>query len=217
MLRSASVVGVLLSALWPRQDGERERWVTWTTNSGKVYETLFTGAVVVCCNKSIDAGKEELQALKTRVPVMHFSPTEQEVRAQMRRIARGGYRDGVIDLEPEEATMVCEYVISQALSLRRPLDLRLLINSFKSYWLWDQGAASCHWHDLVRALVQERPPTVFSQPVAGGTRETRKQAEQEIVRDILGQTDDPQEQVSRWTERTGKSQASFYRRRAELM
>jgi hypothetical protein len=37
------------------------------------------------------------------------------------------------------------------------------------------------------------------------------------VEEILDTTEDPREQVRLWVERTGKSQAAWYRRRSEVV
>ena len=44
----------------------------------------------------------------------------------------------------------------------------------------------------------------------------RKEADLAVVREIVQTTNDPDERVRMWVERTGKSRATLYRRMGEL-
>jgi hypothetical protein len=217
MMSDKNAIGVLRSALWgQRRDGGRgpqERWITWTAHC-KHLETLFTGGIIVISNKSL-LDLPELQALKTRILCMHLHPTDNELRALMRFIAAQGFAHGVLSMDANECQEVCEYLIAESLSLHRPLDIRLLVNSFPVYLQWQEGDSGCHWKDLVAALVRERP-TVFQADVAIGSRAARKAQELAIAREIQGTTTDREERRRLWEERTGKSEKALYRRLADL-
>lgn len=209
--------GVLRSALWaqrrPGTSGPLERPVTWTTHTTDV-EFLFTGGIIVIANRPID-DVPELRAVKTRIACLHLEATVHELRALMRQIAGQGYDHGGIRLEPMACLEVCEFLIEQAASLRRSLDIRLLINGFCDRLQWEESDAACHWKDLVAARVWEMPTPL--QNSARQTREGMKQAERKIVAEIIATTDDRQERLRLWEERTDKkSRAAFDRRLHEL-
>jgi hypothetical protein len=217
MMRDSNAVGVLRSALWgQRRDGDRgpqERWITWLAY-GAHMEVLFTGGLIIVSNRHL-LDLPELQALKTRVPCMHLQPTDGELRALMRHIASKGFEHEGRALGPDECKEVCEFVVTESLSLHRPLDVRLLIGGFCHYLQEDQGDSGVHWKDIVAARVRERP-VAFKEEVVIGGRAARKQQELQIVREIMAVTEDRQERLRLWQERTGKSQAALYRRLGEL-
>src|SRR5205823_1684878 len=107
------------------------------------------------------------------------------------------------------------FVLAESLSLHRPLDLRLLIGSFGDFLQWQEGDAGVHWQDMVASRVRKRP-TGFKAEVVLGTRASRKQAEQEIAREIMAATADREERLRLWRGRTGKSESALYRRVGEL-
>ena len=192
--------------------GPLERMVTWTTANHE-RSFIFTGGIVMIGNQPID-DVPVLRAMKTRIACLHLEVTADELRALMRDVARKGYEYRGIQLKPAACREVCEYLIEQSLTLTRSLDMRLLINSFHDRLQWEERDAACHWKDLVATRLRERPAA----PANGlkvGSQRSRKRNEQLIVQEILSTSKDPQEQVRLWVERTGKSQAAWYRRRAE--
>jgi hypothetical protein len=217
MMSDKNALGVLRSGLWGQQrDGNRgppERCITWTAHRTHL-EVYFTGGIIVISNKPL-LDLPELQALKTRIPCMHLQPTDNELRALMRFIAAQGFVHGVQAMLAQECQEVCEYVITESLSLHRPLDIRLLINSFRDYLQYQEGDSGCHWKDQVAALVRERP-TAFQAEVVMGSRAARKEQELAIAREIQETTTDREERRRLWAEKTGKSEQALYRRLADL-
>lgn len=217
LFRDAGAQGVLRSALWGPQardgSGRRERLVTWT-NPRQTLSFVFSGGIIVTSNRPLDDWPE-LAAIKTRVAVMQFLPTQLEVRALMRAVARRGHVHEGIRVALAVCSDVCEFVISECRGLERPLDMRLLVNALGDYVQATEYGSGCGWRDLVASRVRERP-THFREHVEIGGRDARRRREVELVREICAATDERDEQVARWQAQTGKGQASFYRRRAEL-
>lgn len=209
--------GVLRSALWAQRKkgsvGPLERLMTWTTAKHDM-SFIFTGGIVMIGNQPID-DVPVLRAVKTRIACLHLEVTAEELRALMREVARKGYEYRGIRMEPAACQQVCEFLIEQSLTLTRSLDMRLLINSFHDRLQWEERDAACHWKDLVATRLRERPAT-STNGLKVGSQKARKQSERAIVEEILNTSKDPQEQVRLWGERTGKSQAAWYRRRAEV-
>lgn len=217
LFRDRGAQGVLRSALWGQQardgSGRRERLVTWTTPRHTL-SFLFTGGIIVTANRPLDDWPE-LAAIKTRIAVMQFQPSQYEVRALMRSVARRGHVHEGIDVPPVVCAEVCEFVIAECRGLNRPLDMRLLVNAIGDFVQATEHSSGCGWRDLVAARIRERP-THFREPVVVGHRDERKQKEIEIAREICATTADRDERVTLWRARTGKSQSAFYRRVTDL-
>jgi hypothetical protein len=217
IMRDRGAQGVLRSALWgQRRDGDTgpvERLVTWST-SLMLHSFIFTGGIVMTSNRPLH-DLPELNAVKTRVAVMHLQASDPELRALMRSVALRGYEHEGKQLAAAKCCEIAEFIIEQSLALHRSLDMRLLTNSFQDYLLWEDAESACHWRDLVATRLRERP-TAFREAVAVGGRPARKQQELAVVRELLAATDDCQERLRMWQQRTGKSQAALYRRMREL-
>jgi hypothetical protein len=201
--------GVLRSALWGQAgtDGEQERVVGWQTSRERE-EFAFTGGVILVANARLD-DIPQLRAVKTRVPCLQYQPTNEEVAALMRHIARNGHRHGPHTLSPDKCLEVAEAIIVRSARLTRNLDLRLLVNTFNDRLQFENGAAVTHWEDLLDSRMKER---VVAPPV--GVRAEQKAREHELLRRIAGLP--PQDRLAAWMSETGKSQAALYRRLAEL-
>jgi hypothetical protein len=216
LTRDKGAQGVLRSALWgQRRDGGRgpmERPVTWTTHVME-HSFVFTGGIIMLANRPLGL-LPELDAIRTRISVLHLQATDQEMRALMRKVALAGFEHEGKRLATEECLEVCDYVIAQSKSLHSQLNMRVLVNSFQDYLQWQEGDAGCHWHDAVAARLRERP-TWFCREVSLGSRATKKQQELEIVRQIKDLDRDERLQV--WVEQTSKSESALYRRLGELV
>jgi hypothetical protein len=225
MYRDPRAIGVLRSAL----DGQRheaggpiERWVTWSGDSAarKPKEVFFTGGIIVISNTELPSHKPEVQALKTRLKTLHLVVTDEELRALMRSVSAKGFALNGYTMTPEECGEVCACLEEELHATRSPLSMRLLIDgAFPAYVQHATGGSGVHWRDVVRAIVREQSPPVFTRPVAirkSLSRAERKAEHQQIVREILGQTDDREERLRLWRERTGLEQSAFYARKAEV-
>jgi hypothetical protein len=224
MMRNRNVRGLLRSALWGQRDGAgpMERIVTWPVGGGKrELRCHFEGGLIIVANLP-PADIPEMEAVTTRIPVIHLAASDGEVRAMMRNLARQGYEDFQgHQLTPGECLEVAEHVIDQCQGLDRSLDLRLLVNSYDDFLQWSEGEVGLHWRDLVATRVRQRPAGIRS-PVevtaTGGTRAAVaacQQSDRDIAREIAQATTEPEERLRLWYERTEKSRATFYRRLAE--
>jgi hypothetical protein len=212
--RSPVSLGVLRSATWgscQAREGGVKRLITWRAH-GTGREAVFDGGIVLISNRSL-GDLPEMRALATRVPTLELKVTDDEIAALMRSVALKGYRSGDTVLGPEESLEVAEFVVRESAQLKRPLDMRLLINAFADRLQADDHDAGCTWQDLVASTLQGWPSVTGDiEPV--GIRKITKARELEITREICGLA--PGERLQVWAERTGKSQAALYRRLAEL-
>jgi hypothetical protein len=236
--------GVLRSALWGQRadggSGPMERWVTWGSGGKRPRElrVLFTGALIMTANRDLDSACPELGALKTRIAYLQLAPSDAEIGAMMRDLARRGWHADGRHMEPAECQDVCEYLITESSALQHRLDLRLLENGYADYLLWREGHSDAHWRDLAATRLRERT-TYFRRPVEaaepsplpgpaglaeaararGARRREQHRAESiRVAREVLAATNVPAEQQRLWAERSGgASVASFYRWRDEAL
>jgi hypothetical protein len=199
--------GVLRSALWGQagEDGVQERLIVWQTVRSRE-EVIFTGGIILIANSPIE-NVPPLRALKTRVPCMHFQPTNEEVAALMRQVAGQGHRHGPYQLTPDECLEVAEEIIARSRRLQRNLDLRLLVNGLQDRLQYMNGASEADWRHLLDSRMKERVI-----PAAGEymSRAVRNDHELAIVRRIAHLP--RQERLVAWKRETGKSEAALYRR-----
>ncbi len=209
--------GVLRSALWAQKQetdgGLPDRLITWATNRGEE-RVLFSGGIIMLANRPLD-DLPELRAVATRIACVEYRPTEVETQAVMRSVARKGYSLGQRSLTPADCSAVTEYLIEQALALRRPLDMRLMVHAFHDRLQWEESDSSLHWRDLVAATVRGHTG-VLREPVAHGGRAEQRRRDLEIAREIEAATTDRAERARSWQQRTGKSEKTLYRRLAEI-
>lgn len=212
--RNKVALGVLRSALWgSRKDrqGRRERRITWKTHRESL-EIGFSGGVILILNRSL-SDLPEAKALATRVPYLEVCVSDQEIAAMMRKVALEGYQYGDAVLDAMECLEVADYIIAESANLNRTLDMRLLVNAYRDRLQEEDCDSGCTWQDLVFSTMCGQP-SVASDVESVGLREQRKARELEIARQILSL--DPVERLAAWQRKAGKSQATLYRRLAEL-
>lgn len=213
LLDDRHALGVLRSATQGSQvgrDGRQIRLITYHSH-GKQREFIFTGTIVLSMNRNLSQASPEAQALATRLQVVDYSLEDEEVSLLMRSITEEV--DHQLHLSIEERVEVTEFVIRQAKSAKRRLDLRMQQQAFETYALFSLGHQGLDWHDTVDSQIAGYD--IITTPVIPADKRTaRIQREREIVRSIV---DLPtKERLERWMRETGGSRASLYRRIAEL-
>lgn len=210
MFRDATTANVLRSALWgpTGRNGKQERTVCWQTGKEQD-EFVFTGGIIILANCGLD-DLPQVKALKTRIAYLQYTPTNEEVAALMRVIARKGHAHDAHILSPEACLEVAEAIIEQTARLRRNLDLRMLVNTFRDRIQFENGAAVTHWVDLLESRMKERVV-----PTAGpGVRAQRNALEVAVAARIAQLP--TAERLAAWKAETGKSRAEMYRALAKV-
>jgi hypothetical protein len=211
MLEDQTAAGVMRSALWGQvgRNGQQERLVCWKT--GKEHsEFVFTGGIILVANCPPD-DIPQLRAVKTRICSLRHQPSNEEVAALMREIARKGHKHSTYSLDEQKCLEIADEVIARSRRLEKNLDIRLLINSFQDCIQWENGASESHWLDLLESRMTER---ATSPGCVRGIRSLQKEEEWDIVRRI--EKLPVKERLAVWQKETQKSQAALYRRLAEL-
>ncbi|QDU20598.1 hypothetical protein [Urbifossiella limnaea] len=206
MFADKTTSGVLRSALWGQvgRDGKQERLVCWQTGPLRD-EFVFTGGIILVANCGLD-DLPQLRAIKTRVPCLQYLPTNEEVAALMRVIARKGHDHGPYALSPDECSEVAEEIIARSSRLRRNLDLRLLVNTFKDRIQFENGSSVTHWLDLLESRMKERVVA----PLGGFGVRAQRNAQEVEVAGRIAHLPAPERLVA-WQAETGKSRAELYR------
>lgn len=212
ILRDSVALGVLRSATEGTRvgrDGSKLRVITFHSH-GRLREFIFTGSIILTMNKGL-SDLPQAYALATRLQVIDYSPSEDEIVELMREICEASNTQH--PMTTEERQEVTEFVIERARETGRRLNLRMQSQAFEAFVLADAGHSGCSWQDTVDSQI--RQTAVIADPIIpSAVREETIRSEYELVRRIIQLS--PAEQLEAWERETGKSRASLYRRKADL-
>jgi hypothetical protein len=217
LLGERSAQTLLRSALGGERVGNlRERKVTFsvTGRNARVLTTYFWGAIVFTANRAPATERAEIAGVMSRIPSINFAPPDHEIRALMRHVARRGFVDKAGSMSPRECVEVVEYVIQTAAELEGRLDLRWLEHAYAHYLTAEVSGGRTDWRDMVRfhllnALTRfEHRPVVATSGPRDGASEVAVALE---IAALPGLT--KEQRVQLWASRTGRSAATYYRRR----
>ena len=186
--------GVLRAALGDRR-------ITWQTRTQGRKECEFQGGIIMIANSALP-NVPELQAMATRIPIMEYAPTDDEILSLMMHLAEGGFERGGRKLDSLAALEVVAEVVVQSTNRLRPLDIRLYVNACTDRLQYEAGASSNHWKDLLESRLSERVAC-------------KKKWESELAKSLMGLP--VAVAVARWRAETGKEQASMYRARERAL
>jgi hypothetical protein len=210
IFKSDTALQVLLAALEPPTSRDFGRLIEYH-RQGRSESFSFRGGVIFISNLQLH-DDQLLNAFRSRVHVMNYSPTDAELGALMLDIASRGRPAGpnAQTIKPDEGRQVAEHVIREILRLGCRFDLRLLVNkAFPDYLQWKDGEAETNWRDLVTASIEEHLAKSSPKEDERISREDQKEKDRVIVQDILKTHITRDERVRAWTQRTGKSERAF--------
>ncbi len=213
ILEDRNALGVLRSATQGSQvgrDGRQIRRITFFSH-GKQRELIFGGTVILAMNRNLSQISPEALALATRMQVVDYSLDDDEVKVLMYDIAAQTADSS--GLSCEERSEVTEFVIERAKAAQVRLNLRMQRHAFETFRMYSLGLHGLDWRDTVDSQICGYD--VITTPVVPASmRTSRIEAERELVRSILHLP--PAERLAVWTEKSGGSRASFYRRLRDL-
>jgi len=203
---------LLLAALGNSHDGSRVRLVRHKTAKGDVV-VPFTGGIMAISNLPLAGhNREVLSALNDRVYVIGYEPTDQQIEAQIMEIASTGPRD----VPADKAQQVAHFLLTECKRIDMRPSIRLFVDkALVDYRLWDAERTESHWKDLVISSLKQET-FVPEREQRDLSRTERTDAERRIALGVYLDFEGREERVEAWKERTGKSQAAFYRRLDEL-
>ena len=152
------------------------------------------------------------EAIKTRISHLHLQVSDQEIAAQMKRLARNGYHHNGQFMSPNECETVCDFVIVEAQTKLCHLDMRLLDNSFRDYLQWRSGASATHWQVLVATRLDGRRDEM----AAVAPKDRQQDEDLRALEAVLAQFPTTSAAQTEWCRQRGKSRASFFRYKRAL-
>lgn len=203
---------LLLAALGSGHDATGVRIVRYrTAKEDRIVQ--FTGAIVALSNLALSGHHEAiLPALRDRIQIIHYDPTDEQILALCRHIADRGHHG----LDPGECHKVLAFLQNRLEGHELRPSIRLFVDkALRDYDLWKSGCTETHWHDLISSTIRQEL-IQLTQPTTDLSRAERIAAEQRIALEIYREGDDAESRLEAWTERTGSGKSSFYRRIAEL-
>lgn len=180
---------------------------------GKDEESFqFDGRIILLMNRGLP-DTPEAQALASRINCVEFAFSDSEMRALMKDWATRDFEiDGQV-VTSAECQMVVEFLLKCASEANRRLNLRMMKMALRDYLQADSLQSGLSWQDLITSAVNERP-SILDGVQNRELRQDQHGKELALVRSLADL--DRTERVARWIDETGKSQATFYRRRSEL-
>jgi len=202
---------LLLAALGNGHDASGVRVVRYKSAKGD-RTVHFSGAIVALSNLSLSGHHETiLPALRDRMQVIHYDPSDEQVVALCRHISD----EGTHGLTPKECHMVLAYLLGRLEGEELRPSVRLYVDkALRDYDLWKAGCTETHWHDLINSTIRQELLRL-TQLTNDLSRAERVAAERRIALDIY-RMHDVESRIKAWTERAGSGKSSFYRRLKEL-
>jgi len=209
---------LLLAALGSSHDGSRVRMVRYKTARGDC-SIPFSGGIIAITNLALDGHHHEiLAAIRDRMYMINYEPTDEQVEALIHTIAHQGIR-GVL---PERCRMVAHFLLEECKRREIRPSVRLFVDkALPDYALWESGRTETHWRDLVVSELEQQLVEI-QHPQRDLRRTEQMEAERRIAQDIFMSYSSRKERIEQWQRSTAalfghaKSQAAFYRRLEEL-
>jgi hypothetical protein len=202
----------LVAALGNTHDGSKIRRVKYKTARGEQV-VPFTGGIICVSNLPLDGHHHEgLAALRDRVYVINFEPTDEQIIELINKLAE----DRVGGVASDKARMVATFLINECKARNIRPSVRMFVDkALMDYKLFAAGNCETHWRDLVVSNLEQQLITL-QHPTKDLSRAEQIEAERRIALDICLSYGSRAERVEQWQTRTGKSQAALYRRCKEL-
>ena len=203
---------LLLTALGNPHDGSRKRLVKYKT-AKETRVVRFDGGIICMSNLALEGHHHEvLAALRDRINVIHYEPSDDQIIALILKLAD----DGVGGTNTRDARMVATFLIDECKLREVRPSVRLFVDkAIKDFQLWNAGKCEAHWRDLVVSNLEQALVELQHEP-RNLSRAEEIEAEQRIALDIYLNFSGRAERVAEWEQRTKKKQASLYRRFDEL-
>lgn len=210
LFKAPIALQILLAALGNTHDESKARVVSYETAQG-VQHVPFSGGIVAISNLALSSKSNPVvQALRDRVHVINYDPSDEMMMALFRDLSSKGIRG----LSGDECLEVCDYLVSvmDAESVRPTM--RLFDKAIRDFELWKLKKCVSDWRDLIRSTLHEEA-VVLEHPVNDLSRREQKDIECRIALEIAKTFETRAERVKAWEEQTGLSEKAFYRRLAE--
>lgn len=209
LFESTSAVQILLAALGNQPGGRKVRYKTARVD--RVVD--FTGGVIAISNLALIGHQTRLlQALQDRIHVIQYEPTDEQVISLMRHLADQSLRD----VRAADANMVLDFLLAECQRREIPPSLRLFFDkAIPDFQLHRAQLCELDWRDLIVSDLEQQ----LIQPVHPALdlrRSDEIASERRLAAEIYQRFPNREQRVQEWKQKTGKGQASFYRRLKEV-
>jgi hypothetical protein len=203
---------ILLASLGSPPDGSRTRTVRYKSAKGDEVVRFLGGIIVITNLPLADHDNAVLGALRDRVHVIGYEPTDEQIEAFIYELAESSPRG----IPADEALTVARYLVSECRNCGVRPSVRLFMDkALPDYRQWAEQKSQSHWQDLVRSSLQEEA-VARVHPLQDVSRSERTESERRLIVSLYEEMKDAKEMVQEWKERTGKGKSAFYRRLNEL-
>jgi hypothetical protein len=215
ILADRKAMQILLAALGNQPDDRHTRIIKYR-RQGKDQTIRFTGGIIFISNLELHS-QPLFEALKSRVHNLRYNPTDDQVAALMLVVARKGWPTENQKLAPDECVEVADFLIAESKRLNVRLDMRMLVDkAFPDFLQHREGDTEADWRDLVLSSLEQATVELTHTAATASTRQARKEEEHELIRELMVEFPEREQQVEAWIDRTGKSERAFYRRLREM-
>lgn len=201
-----NAAGVLRSALWSQSKAQpMARPITWKAHKTHI-EFVFTGGIIVISNANLAESAPEIRAIKTRISVLKLDMLPNEIQALMKKMCRDGFSLGDYYAAPDECWQVACHIAERLETMKRPLDLRLMLNGFRDFLFHRSGDSPLDWRDLLESKMVEQ---VGAQIYKG--RKVEKRGQTELAKMLLSdKTLTRLQRLEKWKAETGLAEKTLY-------
>jgi hypothetical protein len=214
LFRSPIAVQQLLAALGVTHTGSRERLVRYRTAKQDM-KVIFTGAIIAISNVPLSSQghQEVLAALADRANAIGYEPTDEQICAQIEEIAKGS-PSGV---PAQDALFVAHFLITESRKLGVRPSIRLYVDKcLVDFDMWKSNRTESHWKDLVLGSLRE-DASALQYEHRDISRAEQQAMEERIAREVYLEGSSTEQRVELWHQKTGKSQAAFFRHIKKLL
>ncbi len=212
-----AALAILLAALGKQPDGRR---VVKYKRQGRDVEVEFKGGIIAISNLELRNNPVE-DALRSRMQVRSYDPSDEEIKALMYHISSKGCRLPTGKrLSAEACRRVADHLIHETERLGLRPDVRMLVDkAFLDYGQYRAGGTETHWKDLITSSLEDRlaelKHTEAADPLVLSKKE-EKATERQLLEKIMAEHSDPQMRLEAFARATGKSKRTCQRRMREL-
>lgn len=201
LIKDRLAVQILLAAL----DGKPGHGRKVDYKSKDRDEFFFFGGGIIAISNMPLASDPMARALESRMLTLEHEPTDDEIAAVMRELAKKGHES----LTPEKCAEVVEFVIAETRCYQGRLDLRHFAKALQDRVQWEADQSLTHWQDLVRSSLRQ---PVFDAAGLMTQRQKVAHQRQRVAEAMQKFPGDSKRQI----EFTGLKPSTFYVRRNEV-
>jgi hypothetical protein len=202
LFKNEQALQILLAAL----DGDpgEPRLVSYKSKDEDL-QVWFSGGIIAISNIAL-RHDPLARALGSRIASLEHEPTDDEIAAFMRHLARKGYKA----LSPNECLEVAEFVIDETRECDQRLDLRHLTKAWDDFRQYKDGKAETPWQELVRTSLHK----LLSEPIQSLSKQEEIERHRKLVRELVAKY--PSD-TKRQLEESGLRKSTFYARHREVL